>query len=225
MTHWLLEEKPREKLLSHGASALSDSELLAIFYRVGIKGKSVIELARTHLISAGSLPQLLDVPYKQLQKLPGMGLANYASLQAALEISKRYVAAKLPDKMTLSSLTRVIDYLQLQFRHYTHEVLAGLFLDAKNQLLLFAELSHGGLSSAQLYPRRLVSQALECNAAALIVVHNHPSGDPTPSQADLEITVILKELLDKIEIRLLDHIILGKGCYFSFAESETGLEW
>lgn len=218
MQDLLPQERPREKLLQQGANTLSDAELLAIFYRVGIKGQSVLDMTRAHLATAGSLRSLLDYSYEQAQVLSGMGLTKYVSLQAALELGKRYLNQALRETIELASLPVVIDYLRLQLRGYAHEVLAGLFLNTKNQLIAYAELAQGGLTSAQLYPRTLVKQALSYNAAGLIVAHNHPSGDPTPSQADTVMTRELKQLLDKIEIRLLDHIILGAGRYFSFAQ-------
>ena len=210
-------DMPREKLLQQGPQALSDAELLAIFYRVGLKNKPVINLAAEHLATAGSLRQLIDVPYAQAQAWPGMGLSKYASLQAALELGTRYLGQTLKRTLNLSQLTTVVDCLRLQLRAHEHEVMVGLFLDAKNHFIAFAQLAQGGLSTAQLYPRTLVKQALNYNAAGLIVAHNHPSGDPTPSQADRQMTDALKALLATIEIRLLDHIVLGEGRYFSFA--------
>lgn len=218
MLNWPIEERPREKLLTQGAASLSDAELLAIFYRVGIPGQPVLSLARAHLLATGSLRQLLDTPYKQAQILTGMSLTKYVSLQAGLELGKRYLHQTLKKTLELNSLACVIDYLRLQLREYPHEVVIGLFLDIKNKLIQSEELAQGGLASAQIYPRTIVKQALAYNAAGLIVAHNHPSGDPNPSQADKTMTTDLKQLLDKIEIRLLDHIILGEGCYFSFAE-------
>lgn len=214
----LTQDRPREKLLLQGSQALTDSELLAIFYRVGIKGKPVLKLADEHLAQAGSLKSLLDTSYTEAQALSGMGLTKFVSLQAGLELGKRYLAHTFKARPLFSNLPSVLDYLRLQMRGYADEVLVGLFLDIKNGFLGFAELAKGGLSSAQLYPRPLVRQALNYNAAGLIVAHNHLSGDPAPSQADKLLTATLKELLEKIEVRLLDHIILGEGRYFSFAE-------
>ena len=209
---------PREKLLHHGSRALTDVELLAVFYRVGLPGKSVLNLAQEHLIAAGSLQKLLDMPFNEIQAWGGVGLSKYASLQAALELGKRYLNQTLKNNVPMNHVSKVVDYLNLQLRNLDHEVIVGLFLDTKNGLIASAELARGGLSSTQLYPRTLIKQALNYNAAGLIVAHNHPSGDPTPSQADKTLTNALKKLLEQIEIRLLDHIILGNACYFSFAE-------
>lgn len=216
---WPLSERPRERLLNQGAFALSDAELLAIFLRTGIKGKTAVDLARDLLNEYGSLRALLEADSKRFQQSPGLGSAKYASLQAVLEMSRRHLRETLSrsDALTSPDLTR--QYLTAQLRAYPHEVFACLLLDNQHRVIAFEELFQGTIDGANIYPREVVKKALNYNAAAVIFAHNHPSGCSTPSDADKKITLKLQQALNLIDIRVLDHFIIGDGQNaYSFAE-------
>lgn len=215
---WPADERPREKLLQHGPQALSDAELLAIFLRTGVTGLSAVELARTLLSNFGSLRALLDANQTEFCTHHGLGPAKFVQLQAVLEMSRRHLESTLTrgDALTDASSTKC--YLQQRLRHYPHEVFACLFLDNKHRMIAFEELFRGTIDSANVYPREVVKQALTHNAAAVIFAHNHPSGIAEPSQADYAITDRLKSALNTVDIRVLDHIVVGDGEVVSFAE-------
>ncbi|PHS22729.1 MAG: hypothetical protein COA83_11260 [Methylophaga sp.] len=215
---WPADERPREKLLQRGAHALSDAELLAIFLRTGVTGISAVDLARKLLITFGSLRALLEADQKQFCQQHGLGSAKYAQLQAVLEMSHRHLESTLARGISLNDASDTKRYLQQRLRHYNHEVFACLFLDNKHRLIAFAELFHGTIDGASVYPREVVKQALAHNASAVIFSHNHPSGIAEPSQADKHITQRLKSALELVDIRVLDHIIIGDGESLSFAE-------
>jgi DNA repair protein RadC len=215
---WPDDERPREKLLHRGAGALSDAELLAIFLRTGVPGCSAVDLARGLLQEHGGLRQLLETDQRSLCKTPGLGPAKYAQLQAILELGRRYLEENLRRGDALKGVADTRQYLATKLRHQPHEVFACLFLDSRNRVIRFEELFYGTIDGASVHPRQVVKRALHHNAAALIVAHNHPSGIAEPSQADEQITLRLKEALSLVDIRVLDHIIIGDGQMVSLAE-------
>lgn len=215
---WPAEERPREKLLLQGAAGLSDAELLAIFLRTGVNGQSAVDLARQLLRAFGSLRALLGADQQAFCAAHGLGPAKYAQLQAVLEMSKRHLAEQLQrgDALTSPQLTR--DYLQAQLRDRAREVFALLLLDNQHRVIKFVELFYGTLDSASVWPREIVQIALKHNAAAVILAHNHPSGVAEPSRADRQITDRIMAALALIDIRVLDHLVIGDGITVSFAE-------
>ena len=217
---WPELERPREKLLVKGAQALSDAELLAIFLRTGIRGKSAVDLARDLLNHFGSLRALLNSSQQQFCDYKGLGPAKYAQLQAVLEMARRHLGESLSRGQALTSPQQTRHYLQSILRDYEQEVFACLMLDNKHRVIVFRELFHGSISSASVYPREVVKQALADNAAAVILAHNHPSGIAEPSQSDIHITNRLKQALELVDIRVLDHLVIGDDvvCF-----SERGL--
>ncbi|TRX74569.1 RadC family protein [Pseudomonas mangiferae] len=215
---WPAQERPREKLLEQGAAMLTDAELLAIFLRTGVAGQSAVDLARHLLNDFGSLRQLLEADLTAFSRRLGLGPAKFTQLQAVLEMGRRHLAERLRRDSALESPQAVRDYLKAQLRHERHEVFGCLFLDAKHRALAFEVLFHGTIDTANVYPRQVVRRALAHNAAALIITHNHPSGIAEPSQADQKLTLRLKEALALIDVRLLDHFIVGDGEPLSLAE-------
>lgn len=215
---WPVAERPREKLLTLGPQALSDAELLAIFLRVGCAGKSAVDLARELLRDFGGLRPLLESSQSEFCKGPGLGNAKYAQLQAVLEMGRRHLSASLAAGDLLTSPTLVRQYLSAHLRHHPHEVFATLFLDSQHRLLRYEELFFGSIDGASVYPRQVVRRALTHNAAAVILAHNHPSGVAEPSQADIQITRRLAAALELIDVRVLDHMIVGDTEVTSLAE-------
>ncbi len=209
ISNWPKDERPREKLLLKGASSLSDAELLAIFLRTGIKGKTAVDLARELLSSFGSLRVLLTSSQQQFCAHKGLGPAKYAQLQAVLEMAKRHLGENLKREESLNSPQETRHFLQSVMRDYEHEVFGCLMLDNKHRVITFRELFKGSISSASVYPREVVKQALADNAAAVILAHNHPSGIAEPSQSDIHITKRLTQALELVDIRVLDHLIIG----------------
>jgi DNA repair protein RadC len=218
ITDWPIDERPREKLLTRGASALSDAELLAIFLRTGIPGHTAVDLARRLLKEFGGLRRLLAAEQKRFCDGKGLGLAKYAQLQAVLEMSRRHLQEQMRQSDALTSPAATRRYLQSKLRHHPYEVFACLFLDNRHRVICFEELFRGTIDGASVYPREVVKRALEHNAAALILAHNHPSGVAEPSQADRQITVHLKQSLALVDIRVIDHIVVGEGEPVSLAE-------
>lgn len=206
---WPQEHRPREKLLQLGAQSLSDAELLAIFLRVGLPGKSAVDLARDVLAEFGGLRPLMDADRNQFCRVRGLGVAKYTQLKAVLELSRRHLAAGLTAGVSLCSPQAVRDYLSFQLRHRSREVFAVMFLDAQNRLLNFVELFQGTIDSAAVYPREVVKRAIEEGAGAVIFAHNHPSGVAEPSQADIRLTKRLQDALALVDIRVLDHMVVG----------------
>ncbi|MDY7583088.1 RadC family protein [Pseudomonas sp. CCI3.1] len=215
---WPAAERPREKLLEHGSSSLSDAELLAIFLRTGVSGKSAVDLARHLLTEFGSLRALLEADLRAFCRQVGLGPAKFSQLQAVLEMSRRHLAERLRRDSALESPQAVRDYLKSLLRHEPHEVFGCLFLDSKHRMLAFEVLFRGSIDSASVYPRQVVKRALAHNAAAVIFCHNHPSGVTEPSQADRTLTKRLIQALDLIEVRVLDHFIVGDGHPLSMVE-------
>ena len=218
ITDWPADERPREKLLKKGAGSLSDAELLAIFLRTGVKGKTAVDLARTLLSEFGSLRNILKADLETFCEGEGLGAAKYAQLQAVLEMSRRHLQEKISRGDALTSPEDTRRYLHACLSGYEHEVFAALFLDNKHQVISFKELFIGTLDSASVYPREVVKRTLESNAAAIIFAHNHPSGVSSPSEADKIITKQLKDALSLIDVRVLDHFIIGEDGGYSFAE-------
>ncbi|MCL7420786.1 MAG: DNA repair protein RadC [Methylobacter sp.] len=215
---WPAEERPREKLLQRGSTALTDAELLAIFLRTGTPGKSAVDLARELLTDFGSLQALLDADLARFCQANGLGSAKYAQLQAVLEMARRHFKEILRRGNALTSPDITRAYLSAQLRGYSYEVFACLFLDNQHRVIQLDELFRGTIDSASVYPREVARQALRHNAAAVIFAHNHPSGISEPSQADRLITEKLKQALALFDIRVLDHFIIGDGQPYSFAE-------
>jgi len=215
---WPIDERPREKLIERGAAALSDAEILAILLRTGLKGRSALDLARETLKTFGSLRQLIAADRARFCAGAGMGLARYAQLQAAAELARRQLGESLRTGPLLASPKATRDFLTARLRDLEHEVFCCLYLDKRHRLIHFEELFRGTIDGASVHPREVVKLALQRNAAAVIVAHNHPSGVAEPSQADELITQRVKEALALVDIRLLDHIIVGDGVSVSLAE-------
>lgn len=218
MKDWPEQERPRERLLALGSSQLTDAELLAIVLRTGHLGRSALDVARALIQDLGSLRAVLDAPVDVLCDHTGLGPAKYTQLQAALELARRHFKETLArsEPMTSPQITR--DYLQAVLRDRPNEVFCALMLDTRFRVISFEELFNGTIDSAQVHPRVVVERALGRRAAAMIVAHNHPSGVAEPSQADLKITQRLQQALGLVEIRLLDHFIVGDGEVVSLAE-------
>lgn len=206
---WPADDRPREKLLRTGAEALSDAELLAIFLRTGVKGISAVDLARQLLSEFGSLRRLLEADETMFCSGHGLGQAKFVQLQAVLEMSRRHLESTLTRGEAFTDCTLTKNYLKQRLRAYPHEVFACLFLDNQHRMITFEELFRGTIDGASVYPREVVKHALQHNAAAVILAHNHPSGVAEPSQADIHITRRIKAALDLVDIRVLDHIIVG----------------
>jgi DNA repair protein RadC len=218
ITDWPASERPREKLLQRGAQALSDAELLAIFLRVGIVGKSAVDLARELLMHFGSLDRLCAATRDQLCAVPGMGEAKFTQLQAVMEMARRALASELAERDLFDAPERVKTWLQLRLGALEHEEFHVLLLDAQNRLIRAEALFRGTLTQTSVYPRELVKLALRYNAAALLLAHNHPSGCTEPSSADHVLTRSLREALALVDVRVLDHFVVGRGAVLSFAE-------
>ena len=211
-------DRPREKLLNHGAETLSDIELLAILLRTGSKGIGVIELSRTLIHHFGSLDELLTARPVQLKRFKGLGEAKIAELLAILAICQRVLEHRVKQGNALTSPDSTRQYLQMHFRGQSSEQFACLFLDTRHRVIVLETLFYGTINSAAVYPREILKRALALNASAVILSHNHPSGDPEPSQADIRITRTIKQALELIDIKCLDHMIVGQGQIVSLAE-------
>jgi DNA repair protein RadC len=212
------DERPREKLLARGSGALTDAELLAIFLRTGVAGKSAIDLARDLLAELNGLQGLFSADQARFCAMKGLGPAKYVQAQAVLEMSRRYIASQMRRGTALTSPEATRAYLKAQLYHHPQEVFACLFLDNRHQVLRYEELFYGTIDGASVHPREVVRRALELRAAAVIFAHNHPSGVAEPSQADLRITQRLKDALALVDVRVLDHLIVGDGEGVSLAE-------
>ena len=215
---WPLLERPRERLLEQGAASLSDAELVAVFLRSGIRGKSAVDLARELIGRFGGLAGLLASDLPSLLQVRGLGAAKVAQLVAVLELARRSLREGLRSGSALTSPGAVRDYLRLALGARSHEVFTVLFLDAQHRVLSSAELFRGTLTQTSVYPREVVKAALAANAAAVIFAHNHPSGVAQPSQADEMLTRQLKDALALVEVRVLDHFIVAGSQTLSFAE-------
>jgi DNA repair protein RadC len=220
ITDWPEGERPRERLLAHGPEALSDAELLAIYLRVGVRGKSAVDLAR-ELIQRfdGSLSRLAEASLEELASVSGIGMAKAAQLKASFELTRRALTQQMTTRDTFANPGKVRDWLRLKLATRQHEVFMALWLDAQNRLIKADELFSGSLTQTSVYPREVVKTALAHNAAAVILAHNHPSGVSEPSRADEILTRTLKDALAMVDVKLLDHfIVAGNATPLSFAE-------
>lgn len=218
ITDWPMDERPREKLLKRGAQALSDAELLAIFLRTGVKGKSAVDLSRDLLDQHGSLRSLLAAEQTEFCASHGLGSAKYAQLQAVLEMGRRHLWETMVRNDAVASPDDSRRYLTARLREQRNEVFACLFLDNKNRIIEYEELFFGTIDGASVHPRQIVQRALSHNAAGVILAHNHPSGVADPSAADRQITQRIKQALALLDIRVLDHLVIGDGEIASLAE-------
>jgi DNA repair protein RadC len=218
IAQWRADDRPREKLISKGPEALSDAELVAILFRTGVRGCSAVDLAREALARCGSLSALLSASRDVFQLIPGLGDAKYAQVQAVLEMSRRALRETLDRGTALSSPQTVRDYLRLKLQGLAHEVFVAVFLDAQNRVLAVEELFRGTLTQTSVFPREIVKRALHFNAAAIIFAHNHPSGVAEPSRADEALTQTLKHTLALVDVKVLDHFVVGGDAAMSFAE-------
>lgn len=211
-------ERPREKLLRRGAAALSDAELLAVFFGTGSKSRPAIVIAQAALDSFGGLRGLLEADVGAVTRLAGIGLARYVQLRACLELSLRYVESRLRRGEAIADPDITRRYLKSRLQGYAREVFSVMYLDNQHRLIEYEELFYGTIDGASVHPREVVKRVLAHNAAAVIFAHNHPSGIAEPSQADRRITDRLKSALLLIDVRVLDHMIVGDGEVLSFAE-------
>ncbi len=215
---WPAEERPREKLLTHGAGTLTDAELLAVLFGTGCRGVSAVDLGGTLIRQFGSLRALLTADRGRCGNTPGLGMRRYGLLQAALELSRRHYQQEVAQQPLLDSPAATRVFLVAKLRDLPFEVFCALFLDNRHRLIACDELFRGTIDGASVHPREVVRQALARNAAAVIFAHNHPSGVAEPSQADELITLRLKDALGLVDIRVLDHLIVGDSRCVSLAE-------
>ena len=215
---WPEDERPRERLLKHGASVLSEAELLAIFLRTGIAGANAVELGRQLLARFGNLQRLFAAPLSEVASVRGLGPAKYVQLQAVIEMARRALEEDIRERDAMSSPQTVREFLRLTLGGKAHEIFMAMFLDAQNRLLGSEELFRGTLTQTSVYPREVVKTALRYNAAGVIFAHNHPSGVAEPSRADELLTQTLKQALSLVEIKTLDHFIVAGSRTLSFAE-------
>jgi DNA repair protein RadC len=216
--HWPVADRPREKLLRQGPAALSEAELIAIFLRTGTKGRSALDLGRDLLVRFGSLRGLLTADQATVCATPGLGPARYAALQATLELARRHFDELMRAGPVLTNPASTRDYLRVRLRDLAHEVFCCLYLDSRNRVIGFDELFRGTVDGATVHVRDVVKQALARNAAAVILAHNHPSGVAEPSQADEFITRRIRDALALVDIRVLDHLVVGDNRCESMAE-------
>ncbi|MDR0807221.1 MAG: DNA repair protein RadC [Enterobacteriaceae bacterium] len=209
---------PREKLLKNGAMTLSDSELLAIFLRTGLPGVHVMDFSVQLLNEFGSLYGLISADYVQFCHTKGLGLAKYAQLQAAVELARRFLGHQLAEECSINNPLLTREYLQGLLAQRDREIFVVMFLDNQNRVIYHKEMFSGTLSSVEVHPREIVREALKSNSAAIILAHNHPSGMAEPSLADRQVTDKVREACLLVDIRLLDHIVIGRGTSVSFAE-------
>jgi DNA repair protein RadC len=210
--------RPREKLLSHGACALADAELLALLLRTGLPGLGVLQLADHVLRLFGGFAGLLAASADDLRRVKGLGPAKRAELAAVIEMARRALAERLAEAPLFDSPQSLREYLALHLAHLPHEVFAVLFLDGQHRLLVMEEMFRGTLTQTSVYPREIVKRALELGAAAVVFAHNHPSGVAEPSRADESLTRALRGALAMVDVRVLDHLVVGRGTTVSFAE-------
>ncbi len=214
-----LSEKPRERLIKYGAQSLTDSELLAIIINTGTAKQSVLQIAQSLLSHFGSLNALLNANTKELMVVPGIGITKSLQIKAAMELTTRSLTEPIQAGAAFLDYADVEKFLLAKLKHQAQEVFACLFLTNKHQLIAYEELFWGGINSITVHPREVVKRALSHNAAATIIAHNHPSGDPKPSLADHETTQTIKRALDLVDIRLLDHFVVGHSDVFSLAQA------
>jgi len=218
ISDWPEDQRPRERLIRQGAHHLSDAELLAVFLRVGVAGKSAVDLGRDMLGHFGSLGRLFAATLADFSRMNGLGPAKYAQLQAVMELARRAIAEEIRAGEVLGSPQAVRQYLQLLLARRAYESFLVLFVDVKNRLIASEELFRGTLTQTSVYPREVVKTALGHNAASVILAHNHPSGTPEPSAADFALTQSLKQALSLVDVRVLDHFVVAGRQVYSFAE-------
>ena len=216
---WPVEERPQERLLREGSERLSDAELLALFLRSGPPGQSAVSLARHALCHFGDIRGLLSADCTTFCQIKGLGVVRYTQLQAALELSRRHLAISLQEPEALNASHKVKRYLKARLRDLKHEVFVALLLDTQHRIISFEQLSSGTVDQATVYPREVARRMLEKHATAVILAHNHPSGRPEPSEADIRLTQKLTQVLALLDIRVLDHFIIADHHILSFAES------
>ncbi|MBC8022977.1 MAG: DNA repair protein RadC [Burkholderiales bacterium] len=215
---WPPSERPRERMLAHGPSSLSDAELVALFLGTGVRGKSALDVARELLARFGRLSRLLSAAQRELVEVPGVGAAKYAQIAAVMELARRSLAEEMKARDSLASPAAVRGYLRLRMQHLGHECFYCVFLDAQNRVIEAEELFRGTLTQTSVYPREVVKRALAHNAAGVILAHNHPSGVAEPSIQDQALTRTLAEALGLVDVKVLDHFIVAPGTCLSFAE-------
>lgn len=218
ISDWPRDERPQEKLLKSGPGGLSDAEILAVFIRTGVKGRTALDLARMLLEKFGSITRILRSEPEEFCQIVGLGLGKYVQLQAVLELSQRHLRESIQGQDVLKNSAATREYLRARLRNYQSEVFSCLFLDSQHRVLAVEELFHGTIDGAPVYPREVVKRCLHNNAAAVIFAHNHPSGIAEPSQADIAITKRLISALNTIEVRVLDHLVVGEMEVISLAE-------
>ncbi len=217
ISDWPVAERPREKLIDQGSESLSDAELLALIIRQGCKGRSAVALCRDLLSHFGGLRELLEADLTSLTRHNGLGQARYAELKACLELGRRYRQAGLKRGVAIGGPEDTLNFLQARLESYHQEIFACLFLDVRHRIIRFEELFRGTIDGASVYPRELVKRALQYNAAAIIIAHNHPSGVAEPSRCDRSLTRRIQQAVALVDIRLLDHFVIGDGESVSFA--------
>jgi DNA repair protein RadC len=215
---WPENERPRERLIALGAAALSDAELLAIFLRTGIRGKSAVEFSRELLQQFGGLRPLLESDFRCFTQTHGLGPAKYAQLKAIMEMARRHLRAKMSRQSIISDPSSTREFFQAWLRDQPREAFACLYLDNRHRIIHCEALFQGTIDGASVYPREVVRRCIEHRAAAVIFAHNHPSGVAEPSQADRQITRRLQDALALVDVRVLDHLVIGDGETTSFAE-------
>ena len=215
---WPAERRPRERLIREGAGALSDAELLAVFLRIGVPGQDAVQLGQHMMHHFGSLQRLFGASLPEFSAIHGLGPAKFAQLQAVMELARRATLEELRSGATLGSPRAVKEYLRLLFNGRSFESFYVLFLDVKNRLIDVKEMFRGTLTHTSVYPREVVKEALSRNAASVLLAHNHPSGTPDPSDADLMLTQALIKALALVEVRILDHFVVAGQHVHSFAE-------
>jgi len=218
ISDWPEARRPRERLIKHGAHALSDTELLAIFLRTGLPGCSALELAQRTLLQFGSLNKLCNAAFQEFCAIAGLGPAKFAQLHAVLELARRTTQEELQSGGQLTSSPAVKNYLQLTIARLPYECFTVIFLDSRHCLIAYEEMFRGTLSRASVHPREVVRSALGHNAASVILAHNHPSGNPLPSAQDHELTELLRDALALMEVKVVDHLIVAGHQFYSFAE-------
>jgi DNA repair protein RadC len=216
--NWPEYDRPREKLLARGTAALTDAELIAIFLRTGIRGKSALDIARELLTDFGSLKNLLEAPLITLTNRHGIGDSKYAVLKAAIELGRRCLIQPPEHGDTLNSSSKTRQFIADHLRHHASEVFACMFMDLHFRVIRFEELFFGSIHEAVVYPREILRRGLLYNAARIILAHNHPSGIALPSEADKSVTTNIQLALSLVDMKLIDHVIVGRTDTYSFAE-------
>jgi len=219
INHWPKLERPRERLLAYGATKLSNTELLAIFLRTGVQGRTAIDLARDLLIEFGGLDKILEADFQSFTKIKGLGSAKFCQLQATLELVRRHFDCKVSESTSFTNQELAKNYLLNNFTNLEHEIFACILLDNNHKLIKFEKLFTGTINQAQVYPRVVAQACLKNNAAAIILAHNHPSGSLVVSESDKQITRKLINTLELVDVRILDHFIVGKNDVLSMAQN------